>query len=150
MREFGLLRDRCMSAMELRLSDEDRQLLLAHYPFYHALDTGERVPSTDPQRRFVAVCCGAAPSTSHELAFTRLREFLRMTGVSEQGMVSSGFSLSAPPAQADPLEAGVAAEDRLTEEALGKLTPRKRAILKLRSGCQPLAEAELAKVPLEK
>lgn len=93
-----------MSATELRLSDEDRQLLLAHYPFYRALDTGERVPATEAQRRFVAVCSGATPSTPHERAFTRLREFLRVTGVSEQDMVSSGFSLSAPPRRLMPRE----------------------------------------------
>jgi hypothetical protein len=95
-----------------RLSDEDRRLLVVHYRFYHALDTGARAPSTDAQQRFVAVCRGtAAPVTAHERAYANLKAFLQASGVPENDMVSSRFSLTVLPGPADhaspPLPAGL-------------------------------------------
>lgn len=53
-------------------------LLSKHLAFYCALDTGQRRPTTDAQRHFVAVCRGRAePYNAHERAYINYR---RMCG----------------------------------------------------------------------
>jgi hypothetical protein len=137
----------CMTEPALRISDDDRRLLVAHYGFYRALDTGARAPATEDQRRFVAVCRGTAlPVTAHESAYENLKDFLRLSGVAEIDMVASGFRLMASLRTVAPLSA----KPCWTDELLSKLTPRKRAILKLRLGCLPLNEVELNKVLADK
>ena len=40
--------------------------------FYRSLETGERLPTTEAQRHFVAVCEGkAAPATEHEKVYAK-------------------------------------------------------------------------------
>ena len=51
--------------------------------------------------------------------------------------------------QGNPKAAVKHAAATANEEALAPFKPRKRAIFKLRSGCLPLTEVELAKVPPE-
>jgi hypothetical protein len=133
------------------LSDEDRRLLVAHYRFYHALDTGASAASTPAQQRFVAVCRGtAAPVSAHERAYANLKAFLHASGATESDMVSSQFSLAASCAPGEHADPPLPAERRWTEELLSQLTPRRRAILKLRLGCLPLSDLELRKVLADK
>jgi hypothetical protein len=74
--------------------DNDRKLLIAHHAFYHALDTGGRVPTTSAQRHFVAVCRGtASPETEHELAYVRFRHAVKTAGIDEANVVAAGFVL---------------------------------------------------------
>jgi hypothetical protein len=84
------------------------------------------------------------------MAYAKLKDFLRAAGVVESEMVSSGFNLLAPVTATGQAVSPVSAEPSGTEEVLAKLTPRRRAVLKLRLGCLPLSEAELAKVFAEK
>jgi|GEM_PF-6687684 len=88
------------------ISDDDRRLLIAHYQFYEALDTGSRAPTTVAQRHFVAVCRGAAPpQTEHEWAYTRLKQAISTWGINEADMVASGFAMP-PELSAEDLGAG--------------------------------------------
>jgi uncharacterized protein YifE (UPF0438 family) len=58
-----------MGAVNTNISSDDSKLLIAHYKFYHDLDTGDRVPTTPAQHHFVAVCRGlSVPETNHERA----------------------------------------------------------------------------------
>ena len=81
-----------MSAAGAAIGDDDRRLLVAHYPFYRSLDTGDRVPVTVAQRHFLAVCRGtAAPETDHERAYSRFKQIVVAAGGSEEAVVASGF-----------------------------------------------------------
>jgi uncharacterized protein YifE (UPF0438 family) len=54
------------------LSEEERTLLRRYLWFYRSLESGRRVPTTEAQRDFVAVCSGlAAAETPHEMAYAK-------------------------------------------------------------------------------
>lgn len=56
----------------LALTDEDRSLLQRYLPFYRALETGQRLPATEAQDHFVAVCEGREKAnTQHEVAYVK-------------------------------------------------------------------------------
>jgi hypothetical protein len=81
-------------------SESDRRLLLAHYVFYRALDSGSRLPTTAAQEHFLSVCRGTKPpQTDHEHAYTRFKQIVGATGLDETAVVESGFLL--PPAPGD-------------------------------------------------
>lgn len=83
--------------------DADRQLLRRHYSFYRSLDRGKRKPVTEAQRHFVAVCRGQLSAmTSHELAYTSLKKYCALTGISADEAQSRGFTFptSLPEARA--------------------------------------------------
>src|SRR4051794_38582280 len=95
-----------MGAAVAAIADDDRRLLVAHYPFYRALDTGSRMPTTAAQRHFIAVCRDRAPpETEHERAYTRFKQAVAAAGLSEAAVVASGFVLR-PPDQGDDTGAG--------------------------------------------
>ncbi len=59
------------------LSEDERRLLAVHYDFYRSLDAGKRIPATEAQRHFIAVCRGtASPQTDHERAYLRFKASL--------------------------------------------------------------------------
>lgn len=83
-----------MDATTAIIGDHDRQLLLIHYAFYHALESGQRVPVTPAQQHFVDVCRGAAsPETDHERAYLRLKHAALAGGVAEADLAATGFIL---------------------------------------------------------
>lgn len=83
-----------MDAAAPTLSDGDRRLLIAYYPFYHALDLGERLPTTPAQRHFIAVCRGIAPpETDHERTYSQFKQAVAAGGFNEAAVVASGFVL---------------------------------------------------------
>ena len=85
--------------------------MTAHYAFYHALDTGGRVPSTPAQEHFVAVCRGIAiPETDHERAYMRFKRAVADGGLDEAAVVAAGFVLSPEPAGDNAEDAGGLAE----------------------------------------
>ncbi len=89
-----------MGAAVAAIGDDDRRLLIAHYEFYRALDTGGRIPTTAAQRHFIAVCRGGAlPETDHERAYARFKQAAAAAGLSEAAVAASGFVL--PPEQSD-------------------------------------------------
>lgn len=52
------------------MTPEESILIAKYLWFYRQLDTGERAPTTDGQRHFVAVCRGEMrPLTEHEFAY---------------------------------------------------------------------------------
>jgi len=84
------------------LSDADRTLLMAHFSFYRALRSGERMPTTPAQQHFVAVCRGStSPETDHEKAYLRFRLACKNSGVDEAQIVSAGFQF--PPSH-EPMQ----------------------------------------------
>jgi hypothetical protein len=84
------------------LADAERTLLIAHYAFYHALDSGARAPTTPAQHHFVAVCRGAAaPETDHERAYTKFKQVVADAGLDEAVVITSGFVLSPEPVGAE-------------------------------------------------
>jgi hypothetical protein len=83
-----------MDAASGTIGDDDRRLLIAHFPFYRALDSGSRAPTTPAQRHFVAVCRGTAPpETDHERAYSRFRQAVTIAGIDEAVVVAAGFVL---------------------------------------------------------
>ncbi len=93
-----------MSASEVALGDDERLRLVAHYGFYRSLDSGTRVPTTEAQRRFVAVCRGTLiPETAHERAYLRFKQAVAAAGVDEAEVVAAGFIVPVPsePAEVD-------------------------------------------------
>ncbi len=83
-----------MEAATATIGDDDRRLLIAHYAFYHALDSGSRAPTTPAQRHFIAVCHGiASPETDHERAYWRFKRAVTAAGLDEAAVVASGFVL---------------------------------------------------------
>jgi RNA polymerase sigma factor (sigma-70 family) len=98
------------------LTSEETAAIEKHLEFYRSLETGERLPETDAQKHFVAVCRSEAiAETIDEIAYLKHR-------------------------------ASSTESQQLVQDSLSKLTPRKRAILKLRTGCAPLTDGELNKV----
>ncbi|MEX0642509.1 MAG: DUF413 domain-containing protein [Pirellulales bacterium] len=76
------------------IGDDDRRLLVAHYAFYRALDSGGRAPTTPAQRHFIAVCRDTAtPKTDHERAYLRFKRAVAAAGLNEAVMVASEFVL---------------------------------------------------------
>ena len=69
------------------------------------------------------------------------RHVLSTSSVTENQLVDEGFEFKGTSLDAEPSTADV-----ITEESLAKLTARKRAILKLRTGCLPLHDVEMSKV----
>lgn len=64
--------------VELALTAEEKTLIKTHLPFYVALATEERQPTTDAQRHFLAVCEGrASAETEHEVAFVKYMRLYR-------------------------------------------------------------------------
>lgn len=56
------------------LTEEDIALLRKYETFYKSLDNGDRIPSTEAQRHFVAVCNRRANiTTAHERAWMRYK-----------------------------------------------------------------------------
>jgi uncharacterized protein YifE (UPF0438 family) len=54
------------------LTDGERRLINAHGNFYASLVAGERVPTTEKQKHFIAVCRGLIPpSSDHEFAYLK-------------------------------------------------------------------------------
>jgi hypothetical protein len=87
-----------MDPATVAISEDDRRLLVAHYAFYHALDSGARIPTTAEQRRFVAMCRGTEPpETDHERAYSRFKQAVAAAGLDEAAVVTSGFLL--PPTE---------------------------------------------------
>lgn len=85
-----------MDAARATIDDDDRRLLVAHYTFYRALDSGGRAPTTPAQRHFIAVCRGAAPpETDHERAYWRFKRAVAAAAVNEAAVVASEFVLPA-------------------------------------------------------
>ena len=63
-----------MKPDEKPLTSEQRALLAKHYSFYRDLDEGRRLPNTQAQWRFLAVCRGMVePKTEHEYAYLRMK-----------------------------------------------------------------------------
>ena len=59
------------------LTPEETALVERHLNFYRALDTGQRLPSTEAQRHFVAVCrCEAEAHSPHEVEYFKYRMLL--------------------------------------------------------------------------
>jgi hypothetical protein len=84
-----------MEAATATIGDDDKRLLIAHYAFYHALDSGGRAPTTPAQRHFIAVCRGiTSPETDHERAYSRFKRAVTASGLDETAVVASGFVLS--------------------------------------------------------
>ena len=53
-------------------SAEEELLLGQHLRFYRSLEKGERTPTTDAQRHFIAVCAGRfAADTVHEKTYAK-------------------------------------------------------------------------------
>jgi uncharacterized protein YifE (UPF0438 family) len=53
-------------------SDDEATLLRRYRRFYRSLETGERAPTTDAQRRFVTMCHGqAVASNEHESVYAK-------------------------------------------------------------------------------
>lgn len=87
-----------MVALAETLSDDDRRLLIAHFQFYSALDSGRRTPTTAAQRHFVAVCRGTElPETDHERAYSRFKHAGGAEGVNEATVIAAGFVLPLEP-----------------------------------------------------
>lgn len=96
-----------MDAARATIGDDDRRLLVAHYAFYHALDSGGRVPTTSAQRHFITVCRGiASPETDHERAYLRFKRAVKAAGLDEAAVVASEFVLSAEVVSEEPDDAG--------------------------------------------
>jgi uncharacterized protein YifE (UPF0438 family) len=56
----------------LTLTEDEKELLRRYLPFYRALESGRRKPSTQAQEHFVAVCEGGTKAeTQHELAYVK-------------------------------------------------------------------------------
>src|SRR5262245_58482360 len=92
-----------MGAATATIGDDDRRLLIAHYAFYRALDSGGRAPTTSAQQHFIAVCRGAAlPETDHERAYSRFKQAVTAAGLDEATVVASGFVLPADVVSDDP------------------------------------------------
>jgi hypothetical protein len=91
-----------------RLPDEHRQLLRRYYrSFYRPLARGERVPGSEAQQHFVAVCQGhLAPQTAHEFAYTNFIKYCALSGITEEEAVLRDFRFPPPhlnpPARAEP------------------------------------------------
>jgi hypothetical protein len=81
-----------------RLPDEHRQLLRRYYrTFYLLLDHGHRVPDTEAQEHFVAVCRGKLPpKTPHEFAYANFKKFCSLSGLSAEEVEARDFSFPTP------------------------------------------------------
>jgi len=91
-----------MDEKTVYISDDDRRLLVEHYSFYHALDSGSRIPTTSKQNHFVSVCRGTAqPETDHEWAYLRLKRAVTAGDYDEEALISSGFLLPDDAAASD-------------------------------------------------
>jgi hypothetical protein len=91
-----------MAASDGPLTDDQRRLLVAHYDFYRLLDAGNRTPTTEAQRHFIAVCRGtAAPATDHEQAYLKFKSAIAAINADEAGVVASGFIFPTPSAVRD-------------------------------------------------
>src|SRR5580704_5015833 len=78
-----------MAASFPEFSEEERQLLNAHYTFYRELDFELRLPRTEAQRHFVAVCRDkASAQTAHERAYRRFKDAVRTEGVAENDLLA--------------------------------------------------------------
>jgi hypothetical protein len=83
-----------MSREIVRLTEQERRLLVDHYTFYKSLADGSRTPTTPAQCHFVAVCRGqASADTEHELAWQNFRRLMSLTHVPERQVVDRGFRL---------------------------------------------------------
>jgi len=83
-----------MDTVPAAIGDEDRRLLVAHYAFYRALDSGGRAPTTPAQCHFLAVCHGTEPpETDHERAYSRFKRAVAAAGANEGDVVASEFVL---------------------------------------------------------
>ncbi|HET6880609.1 MAG TPA: DUF413 domain-containing protein [Pirellulales bacterium] len=57
-----------------QFTPEEAELVSRHLDFYRSLDLGERLPKTEGQRHFVAVCrCETKAGTIHEIAYVKYR-----------------------------------------------------------------------------
>jgi uncharacterized protein YifE (UPF0438 family) len=57
-----------------QLTPVETALIQRYLGFYRALDTEERLPATEAQRHFVAVCrCEAKAQSPHEIAYVKYR-----------------------------------------------------------------------------
>jgi hypothetical protein len=96
-----------MSAIDARIGEDDRRLLLDHYAFYRALETGSRVPTTPAQRHFVAVCRGvSAPETDHEWAYARFKRACAAANLDEAVVLAARFVLTPPDPGAEDADGG--------------------------------------------
>jgi hypothetical protein len=82
----------------LRLPDGHRQLLRRYYrSFYLQLDHGLRVPETEAQEHFVAVCRGKVlPMTPHEFAYANFKKFCSLSGISAEDAEARDFTFPTP------------------------------------------------------
>ena len=63
-----------MDKLNVALTQENLELINKYENFYRSLENGDRAPTTDAQKHFVAVCNGKAEvNTSHELAWMRYK-----------------------------------------------------------------------------
>jgi hypothetical protein len=85
-----------------RLPDEHRKLLRRYYcSFYRPLARGERIPTSDPQRHFVAVSQGRLPPhTPHEFAYTNFMKYCALSGISEEEAIRLDFRFPPPQVRA--------------------------------------------------
>jgi hypothetical protein len=71
---------------------DEKHLLKRHVEFYWPLDSGARVPTTDDQRHFVAICRGKTrPRTRHEETYQKLRAMVTEYHFDACEWVRSGF-----------------------------------------------------------
>jgi hypothetical protein len=86
-----------------RLSDRERELLLQHSPFYLALASSARQPTTPAQRHFVLVCRGEAePETDHERAFLNFRKLVSLSRMTVRQVVEYRFAVEVPVGEPPP------------------------------------------------
>jgi uncharacterized protein YifE (UPF0438 family) len=91
-----------MDEKRVYISDDDRRLLVDHYSFYRALDSGSRIPTTSKQHHFVSACRGTEqPETEHEWAYLRFKRAVVAGDYDEEVLVSSGFVLPDDAAASD-------------------------------------------------
>jgi hypothetical protein len=81
-----------------RLPEDYRRLLRRYYrSFYGPLAHGERVPESEAQQHFVAVCEGRLPpQTTHEFAYTSFIKYCSMSGIAEEEAAARDFTFPAP------------------------------------------------------
>ncbi len=106
------------------MNNWDCALLKRHLTFYIALESGERRPSTQAQKHFVAVCEGhLRPRTQHEIAFQRYRRLYpdQMGEAAARDIEVRGD---------EPTQAALDVVEKIDEASLGASSRRTRRTLK--------------------